>query len=248
MPCFGQERLDMKFAMNRIGTVFFCAVLLCASRPARAADSASSQEQEFTARIIAVLDGDTVLVRRHGRLMKIRLAEIDAPEKAQPYGETSRLSLSGMVMGKPVKIAGQTMDQYGRLLAHLSVTAPRPAEGRASDETTDMTTSHLTNPAKNAGQVIGYSQSASLAINANRVAGYGGTPLAGDCLDVNAEQIRRGMAWEYSNFHSNKALVMLQNQAKRTLRGLWKQGHPIPPWKWRKSHPYVLHDKRAIPG
>jgi micrococcal nuclease len=198
----------MKFDMNRISTVFFCAVLLCASRPARAADFASSQEQEFTARIIAVLDGDTVLVRRHGRPMKIRLAEIDAPEKEQPYGETSKLSLSGMVMGKTVKIAGQTMDQYGRLLAHLSVTAPRPAEDRAS----------------------------------------GGASLADDCLDVNAEQISRGMAWEYSDFHSNKALVMLQNQAKQTLRGLWKQGHPIPPWKWRKSHPYAQHDKRAIPG
>ena len=31
------------------------------------------------------------------------------------------------------------------------------------DETTDMTTSHLTNPAKDAGQVIGYSHSTRLS-------------------------------------------------------------------------------------
>jgi endonuclease YncB( thermonuclease family) len=66
-------------------------------------------------------------------------------------------------------------------------------------------------------------------------------------LDVNAEQIRRGMAWEYSSFHSNKALIMLQNQARQAMRGLWKQGHPVPPWEWRKLHPYAQHDKSLIP-
>jgi hypothetical protein len=40
------------------------------------------------------------------------------------------------------------------------------------DVTTDMTTSHLTNPAKDAGQVIGYSHSTKLANNASQVAGY----------------------------------------------------------------------------
>ncbi len=41
-----------------------------------------------------------------------------------------------------------------------------------SDETTDGTTSHLTNPAKDAGQVIGYSHSTRPSKNAGQVAGY----------------------------------------------------------------------------
>jgi hypothetical protein len=49
-----------------------------------------------------------------------------------------------------------------------------------TDGTTDMTTSHLTNPAKGAGQVIGYSHSTDetpshstrLSKNDNQVAGY----------------------------------------------------------------------------
>src|ERR1019366_2891009 len=49
-----------------------------------------------------------------------------------------------------------------------------------TDGTTDMTTSHLTNPAKDAGQVIGYSHSTDetsshstwLSKNDNQVAGY----------------------------------------------------------------------------
>jgi hypothetical protein len=41
-----------------------------------------------------------------------------------------------------------------------------------SDGTTDGTTSHLTNPAKDAGQVIGYSHSTRSPKNGNQVAGY----------------------------------------------------------------------------
>jgi micrococcal nuclease len=178
---FGEERADM----NRIAGSLICAVLFCANGLAHSA--------EFTAKIIAVLDGDTVLVRRESGLVKIRLAEIDAPEvghagmggqppnsqKAQSFGETSKRSLSDMVLGKQVKVVSQAVDQYGRLVAHLSV----------------------------------------------------------DGLDVNAEQIRRGMAWEYSNFHSNQALIALQNEARQAQLGLWAQSNPTPPWEWRKQHP-----------
>jgi hypothetical protein len=41
-----------------------------------------------------------------------------------------------------------------------------------ADGTTDITTSHLTNPAKDAGQVIGYSHSTKSPKNGNQVAGY----------------------------------------------------------------------------
>ncbi|MEQ1674578.1 MAG: hypothetical protein ABL865_06040 [Candidatus Nitrotoga sp.] len=43
---------------------------------------------------------------------------------------------------------------------------------QSSDGTTDITTSHLTNPAKDAGQVIGYSHSTRLLNDSNQVAGY----------------------------------------------------------------------------
>lgn len=149
------------------------AVLLCIS--------GFAYGEEFTAKVIEVLDGDTVLIARASGVLKIRLAEIDAPEKVQDFGDASRQSLSSMVKGKQVKFASQTMDQYGRMVAHLSVNG----------------------------------------------------------LDVNAEQIRLGMAWEYSNFHGNKALVALQNEAKQVPRGLWALSDPTPPWEWRKLHPFT---------
>jgi micrococcal nuclease len=61
-----------------------------------------------------------------------------------------------------------------------------------------------------------------------------------DGLDVNAEQIRRGMAWEYSSYHSNQVLITLQNEAEQAPPGLWTQSNPTPPWEWRKQHPSIF--------
>ena len=52
-----------------------------------------------------------------------------------------------------------------------------------TDETTDITTSHLTNPAKDAGQVIGYSHSARLSKDDSQVAGYPNIPLSREAHD-----------------------------------------------------------------
>lgn len=168
--------------------LLLCMVLLAASGMAQA--------EEFVTKVIAVLDGDTVLIRRAHGVLKIRLADIDAPEvghagmgdkppnsqTAQPFGASSQRSLSDMVLGKQVKVVSQAMDQYGRMVAHLSIAG----------------------------------------------------------LDVNTEQIRRGMAWEYSFHHSNRELVALEAEARQTQRGLWAMSSPVPPWDWRKQHPSVL--------
>src|SRR5450759_1640532 len=52
-----------------------------------------------------------------------------------------------------------------------------PDVRKTFDGTTDMTTSHLTNPAKDAGEVIGYSHSTRLSKNNSQVAGYGRAPV-----------------------------------------------------------------------
>jgi endonuclease YncB( thermonuclease family) len=51
---------------------------------------------------------------------KIRLAEIDAPEKGQPFGTQSKQMLSDLCFGKKAKVIPHVKDQYGRTVAHVS--------------------------------------------------------------------------------------------------------------------------------
>ena len=70
---------------------------------------------ELTGRVIAIADGDTfTLLTADKQQIKIRLAEIDAPESGQPYGNKSKQALSGLIFGKDVKVITQTKDRYGR--------------------------------------------------------------------------------------------------------------------------------------
>lgn len=159
--------------MRALALLLCCLVVL----PARA--------EEFDGKVIAVMDGDTVLVLRGEQRIKVRLANIDAPEKAQPFGSESRDALVKLVLKKQVRVRNEAMDNYGRMVAELSV------GGRS----------------------------------------------------VNEEQVRRGMAWEYSHFHHNKKYLALQSEAKRARLGLWGQAEPPqPPEQWRKAHPNSMPD------
>ncbi|MEW6562600.1 MAG: thermonuclease family protein [Pseudomonadota bacterium] len=140
--------------------------------------TALAQAETFEAEVVAVLDGDTVIVRRDNHPVRIRLADIDAPEKIQPYGDASRRSLEALVLHKRIECETRAVDRYRRTVALLRL------EGKS----------------------------------------------------VNAEQLRRGMAWEYSYYHSNRAYRDMQKEARKAQRGLWADDSPIPPWQWRKAH------------
>lgn len=51
-------------------------------------------------------------------------------------------------------------------------------------------------------------------------------------VDVNAEQVRQGMAWVADQSMEDRELLRLQKEARAAKRGLWSYESPIPPWKW----------------
>jgi endonuclease YncB( thermonuclease family) len=70
--------------------------------------------------VVGIADGDTLTVLCNGNeQVKIRLAEIDAPEKKQPFGNRSKQSLAGMCFQKQAVIKPQTKDRYGRTVARV---------------------------------------------------------------------------------------------------------------------------------
>lgn len=78
--------------------------------------------QEVDCRVIGVKDGDTLVCLTAEKLqLTIRLAEIDAPESRQDYGNRSKQALSKMVFGKTVSVEVQTTDKYGRSVGMIKV-------------------------------------------------------------------------------------------------------------------------------
>lgn len=57
-----------------------------------------------------------------------------------------------------------------------------------------------------------------------------------DEFDVNAEQVRRGMAWVYRAYSRDPDLIRLEQEARTERRGLWSEPNPVAPWVWRKQH------------
>lgn len=149
----------------------------------------SAQAETFSAHVIAVMDGDTLFVQSGGLKAKVRLLNIDAPEKDQPYGVESTASLQSLIGGKTVQIETQAIDQYGRTLALVSV----------------------------------------------------------DGINVNEEQVRRGMAWAYSRSRASRHYSSLQSAAQQARLGLWHRSDPQKPSQWRKIHPPVKsHDNTQV--
>ena len=96
-------------------------LLACLSHAARA------QEDTFTpffdARVIGVLDGNTLSVRNEttGQQSYVRLRGTDAPELRQPYGAESRKHLASLVEGKTARVEFRFTDRAGRVLGRVLV-------------------------------------------------------------------------------------------------------------------------------
>jgi endonuclease YncB( thermonuclease family) len=71
-------------------------------------------------KVVSVADGDTITVLDEKKNQhKIRLQGIDAPERDQAYGQTSKQSLSQLVFGQEVTIEVTKKDKYGRTIGKV---------------------------------------------------------------------------------------------------------------------------------
>lgn len=129
-------------------------------------------------KVISIKDGDTAVILSDKKIqMKVRLAEIDAPEKEQDFGQVSKQSLSDLIFGKEVTVEKVEIDKYGRIVGKIFL----------------------------------------------------------DKKDINAEQVKKGMAWVYTQYNKSMDLMNLEKAAKNQKIGLWANKNPIPPWQWRRQ-------------
>ena len=71
--------------------------------------------------VLRVIDGDTFVVEdSSGIRTRIRLRNIDAPEKGEPGYEAAKAALEKRILGKRVRLKAFAMDRYGRNVATLN--------------------------------------------------------------------------------------------------------------------------------
>jgi endonuclease YncB( thermonuclease family) len=80
---------------------------------------ASIPQATITGRVINVSDGDSITVRAGEINIKVRLAQIDAPETGQPWGTRSKQELQALVAGEDVTLTITDRDRYGRSVAQV---------------------------------------------------------------------------------------------------------------------------------
>lgn len=164
---WGKRSMASKLSFKSYGLNIYISFVLAFSLSANA---------DFGGSVVSIADGDTITVLVERKQIKVRLVEIDAPEKAQAFGARSKHSLSDMCFGKAALIKEKSKDRYGRTLGRVFC----------------------------------------------------------DGIDVNAEQVRRGMAWVYDKYVTDHSLYPLQDEARTARRGLWYDPDPMPPWNWRR--------------
>lgn len=75
---------------------------------------------ELKGKVIAVTDGDTIKLLTQDKVThKIRLLDIDAPEKKQAFGNKSKDNLAEYIAGKNVTVKYETVDKYKRILGTI---------------------------------------------------------------------------------------------------------------------------------
>jgi endonuclease YncB( thermonuclease family) len=77
----------------------------------------SAHAEILTGHVVGISDGDTITVLVARQEVRVRLADIDAPESKQAFGSRSKQALSDLCFQKDARLETQGKDRYGRMIA-----------------------------------------------------------------------------------------------------------------------------------
>jgi endonuclease YncB( thermonuclease family) len=102
--------------------------------------------------VVGISDGDTIKARCDQRAgqpaqnLTIRLAEIDAPEKRQPFGARSREHLARLCFKQIAEVRPSGRDRYGRTVARVACGGADASEEQARAGMAWAFVKYLTDP------------------------------------------------------------------------------------------------------
>lgn len=81
----------------------------------------AARAEDFTGKVVAISDGDTITVLRGETQEKVRLEGIDCPEKGQAFGDKAKKFTGDLAFGKEARVAFKTRDRYGRIVGEVTL-------------------------------------------------------------------------------------------------------------------------------
>ena len=81
----------------------------------------ASAETVYQGTVVRIVDGDTLVLLVDQEQLKIRLADIDTPERKQPFGTKAKQALSDLAFSEQVSVAEIAKDRYGRIIGRVYV-------------------------------------------------------------------------------------------------------------------------------
>lgn len=98
--------------------ILYIALFLCSSY--LLAQTPKNNNKLILGKVVAITDGDTFkLLTQDSTLYRIRIANIDCPEKKQPFSTRAKQFTSDQIFGKQLNVKVQSKDRYGRLIANV---------------------------------------------------------------------------------------------------------------------------------
>jgi len=99
----------------QVSKILFLAFVLVISTAVQSAE-------DLYGVVVSIADGDTVTLKVNDTTHKIRLAEIDTPERDQPYGLAATSALTDLLLGHQVRVkVVKESDQYGRVIGRIFI-------------------------------------------------------------------------------------------------------------------------------
>lgn len=100
--------------------ILFVFTVLLLSACNEQADTTTAEADTY--KVVGIKDGDTVELLKDGHTEVVRLAYIDCPEKAQPFGKRAKQFTADLCFGKKVKLVSDgKRDRFKRIVGVLII-------------------------------------------------------------------------------------------------------------------------------
>lgn len=104
---------------NMMKAVFLWSGLFLLFPPVSSRATETTYSYSFTGTVMEVIEGDLLMLLHKGKLVQVRLSDIDCPDEGQAFSKQARQFSAMLVFSGPVSVHVKELDPKGRAVAEV---------------------------------------------------------------------------------------------------------------------------------